>query len=191
MRFDNFRDASNKLGGTIILWKGKATLVMGVDEDLSLHLRRLSDNMEVKRKISSKELKLVAPRVGYVNLKRGAQYFYRKPARMWKQGLDVRQLWSDKRTGEIMRKWAGKEFGKCYDGDYPTLAEAKKSFVSTNPFDQEVPISVAFSREWAIDKGNNLLYKGKKVGKHTDHIELNDKFVWLAESIQEVLDAEG
>lgn len=192
MIFDNQRDASNRLTGTVVLWKDKSAKVVGVNEDLRIMLHRLSDGLEGVRKQDSKELQLMAPPLGYVNLKRGALYVLRKPVRMWKQGLDPRQLWCNGGgLVGIRTRWDGSEFAKCYDGDYPGIDEALKRFKSTNPFDQETPTSVAFSRQWAVDKAGRLHYKGRDVGRMGDNMRLDDKFGWLAEALEESLHEQG
>tara|TARA_Y100001973_G_scaffold106774_1_gene187459 strand:+ start:6275 stop:6853 length:579 start_codon:yes stop_codon:yes gene_type:complete len=189
MFFDNHRDATMRLEGTIILYGGKAALVRGVNGDLTLSLERLHDEKVFDRvKQTSKFVKLRAPCLGYVNTERGAMFAMRTPARMWKQGLSMRSV-RFKGHGRVLPfHIENRVLAKCLDNNYPTLEEAKASFVSTNPFKQDTPNSVAFSRRWAVGKDGDLLYKGDKVGRLEDKPMLADKFIWLAEDLQETLD---
>ncbi len=190
MFFDNHRDATMRLEGTIILYKGKSAIVRGVNEDLTLSIRRLHDDKDFDRvKQTSKFVELRAPCLGYVNTERAALFAMRTPARMWKQGLSMRSV-RFKNNGRMPPHVIdNKVLAKCLDNDYPTIEEAMGSFISTNPFKPDIPKSVAFSRRWAVGREGVLLYKGDEVGKLEDKPMLADKFIWLAEDLQETLDA--
>lgn len=192
MFFDNYRDATMRLEGTIILYKRKSALVRGVNEDLTLALVRLHDDKVFERvKQTSKFVELRAPCLGYVNTDRGALFAMRTPARMWKQGLSTRAI--RYKNGGRVPPWAidNRTLAKCLDNDYPTIDRAMGMFVSTNPFKADTPTSVAFSRRWAVGKAGELLYKGDKVGEMGDKPMLSDKFIWLAEDLQETLNENG
>lgn len=191
MIYDNQRDANSRLSGTIVLWENKAARVLDVTENLGLFMRQLSTTKEAVLKQDDAALQLISPPLGYANLKRGAVYLVRKPVRMWKQGLDPRQLWMEGRPVLVRAQWDGPEFTKCYDGDYPTIDKAVKMFKGTNPFAQESPETVAFSRQWAVGKRGELLYKNKEVGRMGDRLTLNDKYGWLAEALEESLNGQG
>lgn len=188
MFFDNHRDATMRLEGTIITYQGRASLVKQVNDNLSLVLERLHDGkgfFDISQR--DEELLLRAPCLGYVNIPEKAVFAMRTPARMWKQGLHVRSI----RYKNILRPFAvdNTSLAKCLDNDYPTFEKALESFKSTNPFKPDIPHSIAFSRRWAVTKDGNLLYKGDEVGKLKDKPMLSDKYIWLAEDLQETLDA--
>lgn len=178
-----------RLEGTIITYKGKAHSVRGINANLTMSLERLCDGERIGSvKQTSKYVELRAPCLGYVNTEEGALFAMRTPARMWKQGLHLRAV-RFKHSRLPPHAFDNRVLAKCLDGDYPTLEEAKGSFTSTNPFKIDVPKSVAFSRRWAVSKEGDLLYKGDRVGEIGDKPMLADRFIWLAEDLQETLDA--
>lgn len=186
MFFDNHRDACMRLEGTIITYRGKACTVGGVNDNLTLNLSRLSDGSVfegVKQK--DPDIILRAPCLGYINTEKGAIFAMRTPARMWKQGLHMRSVRFKHQRFPFQVD--NQTLSKCLDNEYPTLEEAMAGFKSTNPFNQKVPHSIAFSRRWAVGRDGGLLYKGDKVGELKGEPMLADKFIWLAEDLQETL----
>lgn len=186
MFFDNHRDATMRLEGTIIQYGGKAAIVEGVREDLKLVLLRFSDGKHYEVDQRDPLVRLVAPPLGYVNTPRKAMYAMRKPARMWKQGLPVRAI---AYKGRGLPGGPGMDLlARCLDNNYPTLEQALGMFKSTNPFKPDIPDSVAFHRSWAVSRDGGLLYKETRVGEIGDAPMLDDKYVWLAECLKETID---
>lgn len=124
MFFDNHRDACMRLDGTIIKYGGKASQVVHVNEDLKLVLRVLSTNEEVVVGQKDEGVELIAPTLGYVNTREQAFYAMRKPARMWKQGLPVRNLYYKDVRRPVRADIVN--LALCLDGVYPSLEEASK-----------------------------------------------------------------
>ena len=191
MFFDNLRDATMRLEGTIIKYGGKASLVLGITERaLKLQIVRLCDGEGFTVGQRDKKVELVPPCLGYVNTGKHAFYAMRKPARMWKQGLSPRNIvYIGRGMGPPI---PNEVLAKCLDNDYPSVEKALASFKSTNPFNPEVARVVAFSRHWAVTKNGGLLYKAKNVGQFEEGVPtLDEKYVWLAEYLKECLDEKG
>lgn len=194
MRFDNRHDACMRLEGTVVLWKGKAARVEGITDTLLLRLIDLDTGKTGTVAQDSTTVQLRAPSLGYVNGDRGATYVIRKPARMWKQGLDRRHLaCAGVRAHPVdLAHWLDRPFVNCYNNTYPTLAEALKIIEGgNNPFKQAERNSVAFCKHWAVDSKLKLLYKGILVGELKDEPTLEENWLWLSESLQEALDEAG
>lgn len=187
MYFDNQHDARMRLDGTIIKYRGKSSIVQMIDEELKLHIMRLEDGRVFVVGQRDKGVELRAPSLGYMNTPRGAAYAMRKPARMWKQGLSPRHIFYKHQRFPMAIET--QDMAHCFDGVYPTLEEARKMLdKGNNPFKPRAMESAAFSRHWALHVDGGMLYKGDVVGRFGDKPVLVDKYVWLAEYLEEVLD---
>lgn len=191
MRFDNRHDACMRLENTVVLWKGRAAKVEGITEGLRLNLKDLQTGRVCTVAQDAATVQLRAPSLGYVNGPAGAAYIVRKPARMWKQGLDRRHLAYVAReaTRPDLAHWLDQPFIDCYNNVYPTLEQSLKLIEGgSNPFKQAERSSVAFCKHWAVDKHLKLHYKGAEVGELKDEPRLLEGYLWLSESLQEAID---
>lgn len=187
MKYDNHRDAAMRLEGTIITYRKRAAVVDHIYEDLTLGLRRLHDGKEFRAKQDSKWVQMRAPQLGYVNLATGARYAMRKPARKWKQGLHPAQIWYGENFNRFRDRVTHVELAQCLDGKYPSLGQALRGFKVTNPFRPVQVDKIAFSRNWAVGREGGLFYKDKLVGRAEGEPMLDDRYIWLAECLEETL----
>lgn len=116
------------------------------------------------------------PRIGYVNYEKGAIYVSRRPVRTWGLGINsnnttlflqgVKVLFSN----QIVKT---SELHKAYKNNYPPLSE----IVS---YRREY--TIAFDKQFAIDAGNFVYYKGNLAGglpangKHSSQIQWDSGF---------------
>jgi len=188
-RFDNYGDAINKLGGTILAYEGRAFRVMDIGErSLKIMGRYLRDDKGIECKQDDPLLSMACPPLGYINTDEEGLFAMRMPARRWKQGVDARAIVV---PGERMprRDFTDKALADCLENIYPDLKTCLGSFENINPFKQQgARKSIAFSKKFGVKKVDGdlrLAYKGRVVGhfQGTDPI-LDELFIWLSEALE-------
>ena len=183
LKYDNHDDANMYLGDTVVMYRGEPFHVHRIDETLTYHGNILGQRTAIAVPQDDEELSLSAPRLGYANTSRGATYLKRRPSRTVKQGLVLGRLVGGREGLEAPALY------RCLTNDYPSIEAALRSFQGTNPFKPSEVESVAFSRHFAIDRRQRLLYKGQVCGGMDGTTPvLNEQHEWLTEALQEVLD---
>ena len=150
---EDFDYANTRLAGTIVRLNGKAVEVGNVnDGDGLAHYLCLSDDSEGS--VDYRKLDLEPVPLGFINLGGRALYLTRVAKRNdWRQGVRGRTI-SGLREG-----YSKEALSRTIEGMYPTFREAKGSIEKS-----EVD-SVAWCREWAVNKLGRLQYKRTVVGK--------------------------
>jgi hypothetical protein len=125
-------------------------------------------------------------KLGYINLEKESYYISRTPMRRdWRQGLRVQGLRTpDGRSFNC----SAIQLAKTIKGDYPKLRNCFNP--NNNPFIPS-PNSIAFSRDFAVQK-SNLWFKGiENVGEISPDksFKLHPKFDWVRELLEEELEA--
>lgn len=169
--------ANSRLAGTIVRLKGIPILVERIVGDKAWY-HKLS-NTELKAcKLNDLDINPVP--LGYANTLFGATYVTRTPMRQdWRQGLRRQTIRTIPERIEV--DFASLE--RTIMGVYPTLKECQKQ-LAADPFGVQ---TMAFSRSFAVDRTDQLYYKGRfnigKVGLFG--YNLADKFDWLRETVEE------
>jgi len=178
--------ARTRLIGTIVTRKGKAINVMDITEDFTVVYITLSTGTQAH--CPWEELDITPVKLGYLNYNRNAHYIFRLPMRRdWKQGLRNTTMSTVK--GKNIERIPGRYLAKLIEGSYPKLNKvlehlcSEKSKVST----------MAFSRNFAVNKYMELLYKDKftvgKLDNDNGTYELDPTFHWVVETLEEDLAA--
>ncbi len=176
---ENQRDASMRLAGTVVRFRGEPFYIRDVDGgDGGLTVRGkflISGKLVDALKLGVEDWNFIPVPLGYVNLPRGdARFESRMPTRKWKQGLAKNHL----RHTQI----DSRSLGKTILGQYPTLGRAKERTL-------EREVTTAFARNWALGGGANnihVLYRDKRVGRmEEDGIHLSPEYRFLQEDLQE------
>lgn len=120
--------------------------------------------------------------LGYANTRGGAIYMTRMPMRKdWKQGLRINNMMS----ADNYPIGGFKGLKDAILGKFPSLSTAA---TAVNGGSKD---SVAFSRNFAVHKGGNVVFKGRLVvGKVTpdrENVTLEDKYSWVKEILNEDL----
>lgn len=162
-------DIVQQYSGCVILYKGKPHKVKNVGAQV-----QLLDLHSMRKKMVDFDQKDFAPpllRLGYVNIDNTSVYVSRKPARLYQVGINQnnfivspnkRSLY-DGDINEVVKKVIAMEVPEFADmmlGHYPTLQSALKNdnfFRSAG--------SIAFDKQFAIDSGCYIYYKGTNVGR--------------------------
>lgn len=124
---------------------------------------------------------LSSPPLGYCNLTSYATYASRLAKReSWKQGINYNNL-HFKNNGKDSVTF--EELSKTILGEYPTILEAIKLCK------EEKVSSVAFSRNFALNSGGKILYRGREdvgvVDFNRKNISLYEDKFFLKELLQE------
>ena len=161
-------DTRMRLDNTIIRDGKVPVYVERIGYDFEATLKRLDNGLMYGTKdIRDERFDFSPINLGYVNWA-GDQcsYTYRKPARRWKQGLNVGHI-----VGLEGHRAVSRAMHKMIKGRYPSYEEA----VNSDHY------GVAFSRNWAVF-GTELVYKGIIVG---NDLELSENYTFLAEELEE------
>ena len=191
MLFDNRRDASARLDGTIVFYQKKAMYVRGIDDRLRLVGYTVLDTNDVTVEQDNPELSMICPEVGFINTPDATHYFMRQPMRRWKQGIDLRALvcpYSGIRARGVIDE---RMLAMCLESRYPSFEEVAGGSISHNPFKSVEKRGQAFSKHFAVGydaEGKALLWKGRKVGIVEERTPvLSTKYQWLQESLEGVI----
>tara|TARA_R110002020_G_scaffold287099_1_gene502555 strand:+ start:8291 stop:8875 length:585 start_codon:yes stop_codon:yes gene_type:complete len=192
--FDNQRDASMRLSGTVIRGPNGPVRIenfFNKDEFTYYEIGPLGRSPDEKRgALSSGLFCIKAFPLGYINHKGASIYICRMPHRRYKQGLSKEAVYVDPRTRvDISTLLSSGGFYRMFSNEYPTFYEAVGSL-----FERDID-TLAFHREWAVENRREgriiagLLYKGKEVGVFSEEegFELNKKYEYLNESLEEAV----
>lgn len=171
--------ATQKLQRTVVVYEGKAALVLEVkgDDDNITLVAQLSDQSVVEKPIE--EYTIRSFKLGYCNTNDGCQYFMRVPMRSdWRQGLRERNVtFSDgKRTRNMQPSIS--RIMQALDSEYPSMADALKRVLDGED-------CVAFSPAFCLRRkrsGITLFYRNfRKVGEISTEgaVSLADGFGFL------------
>lgn len=175
--------SQNRLLGTIVRAKDVPVMVREITEEKYI-CTDLTKNTNMV--CPHEDIDLTPVPLGYVNYGGVASYLARVPKRRdWKQGLRKENTITIG-NGYGLGKINLKELAKTIIGKYPTFKQILKT-LSKNE-DKKVK-SLAFSREFAVDKDFTLWYRGEyAVGTVEDgEPKLLPEFDWVRDTLVEVM----
>ena len=180
MYSDNIEYAANRLEGTIVMLEGEPIRVDSVLDCGTVEFRYLNSGLSGECDLD--DLDLVGQNnLGYVNINNTAAHLVRVPMREdWRQGIRMANLSFSGDEGFHDLPW--KELRETILGIFPSFTKAKH-MVTEEGYDK-----VAFSRHFAVDSDSNILYKERVVGKFGFMVELADKFRYLYEHLNSVVE---
>ena len=194
--FDNLEDVQSKFAGTVCMYDDKAALVKSASisaEDASSYVL----SIQAWNTPRGKQIKLLDPKfkytsfnLGYANNGMYAGWWYRKPAKQYRQGLKADQLFartSDPNIGCGHFNWSS-AFARMLENVYPTLEQSHKAVV-----DQLATVS-AFHKDFAISWDSMhedyvIEYRGIKIGvsPNLKEFKLRAEHRYLTEALMEVI----
>lgn len=180
MYSDNISYARNRLVGTIVMHKGEPVNILQIDLDGDTHFQYLLD--ETQDCCFVDDLDLVGQnKLGYVNYNGHSYHLVRKPLRHdWRQGLRPGNVAFSGEEG--FHAFPNKALRNTIVGNYPKFQEALDK-VTKGKLNR-----VAFSRNFALDRDKSLHYKGRVVGSFDKLINLQERFKYLTESLNDILE---
>lgn len=196
--------AAERLNGTVVRAGDKAVRVIAIGAATAVQY--LSNG--IAENIPYNKLNLDPVPLGYCNFGGSAVYLSRSPVREdWKQGLrpgTMRATFLERpkalvveedddqpRFGDVgpplrLKNIPDVELAKTIEGVFPTFDEV----ISALRRGGRKLVSLAYSRNFAIDTEYNIFHKGEYlIGKFTSPetrtYQLNDKFWWAKEALEE------
>jgi len=197
--YDNIEDAKAKLAASIVYYDGVPVYIKNVDEqgDGSFHAiltNTLTGKHLMQKDITDPLFNFTRFNLGYSNHKASACWWYRVPAKQYKQGLKSDQL-RHKASDPAMATGGGFAFNPttCINemliNQYPSMEEAEKAVR-----DADWTRVVAFHKNFAmsydkIHKDMLLEYKGTVIGFINKNLglQLVEEYEHLYESLKEVV----
>jgi hypothetical protein len=180
MYSDNIEYARGRLIGTIVMYQGEPVHIEDIKED-GTTVFKLLKTMDINICFVD-DLDLVGQnRLGYVNYEGTSYHVVRKPLRHdWRQGIRAANIVFSGPEGFYELPYA--ELRHTILGIYPTFQEAAER-VSGG-----MARKCAFSRNFALGEGNQLFYKEKWVGSYDKLVMLQEKFKYLTESLNDIME---
>ncbi len=199
--------AGERLNGTIVRYNEKAVRVIAIGNATAVQYL----NNGVAENVPYARLDLNPVPLGYCNFGGNAIYLSRSPVREdWKQGLrpgtmratflekpkalaiNDEELHQLRRIGEEadfplrLKNIPDVELAKTIEGVFPTLDEVLASLRRGG----KKLLSLAYNRNFAVDTNLNIIHKGEYlIGKFTSPethaYQLEDKFWWAKEALEE------
>ncbi len=195
--YDNLDDARTKLAGTYCLYKGKALTVKQVDQfpDNGTKFLAWGPNMfngrNVQFEVEDPDFNCSDYNIGYVNMNCCSVWFYRVPAKQWRQGLRYDQCkakYTNKEYAQMVSLKACKQVAEMLENKYPIFNNAKDLVVSGDVAVMAFHKDFALSRDrihqdWLIE------YKGTTIGfmDGKRSTKLMDEHEHLTEALREVI----
>lgn len=187
--YDTVSYAKSRLDGTIISKDGYPILVsevFGTDDNIMvLYTDIHSDKDKSLKECTLDSCDINPVKLGYVNYRKNAVYVMRPPMRIdWRQGLRVRNLITS--HNEYDRNIPQNVLARTIRNEYPTFENCLEKLSSGDT-------SIAYHRDFSINKNSILTYKGKidigNVNFDNGNISINQGFDWVQEAMNESLEA--
>lgn len=182
--FDDLNYAITRLSNTIITCDGRAVNVIAIKKSrdgLVAVSNFILDDKPCNSLLSNFDLTPV--KLGFVNHEtygvpdHNVSYITRTPIRQdWRQGFRKQQARYEFGVG----RWDMFGIAKTIENKFPKLDESVETSKKTGGI-------VAFTRDFAIDNGKDILYRGYgKIGNITKDFKylLDNKFIWVEESLK-------
>lgn len=179
MYSDNVDYARGRLTGTIVMYDKEPVLILEVFDDAHASFRYLAGG---EGECHLDALDLVGQnRLGYVNYNQTSYHLVRKPMRNdWRQGLRMGNMAFTGPQG--FYELPSIEFRNTVLGIYPTFQQAAER-VSGGIWEK-----CAFSRNFSLGEEGRLYYRERWVGKWDKMAELQEKFKYLTESLNDIME---
>jgi len=198
--------------GSIVYLLGEQWLVQAVgmqEEELCMSVTCLTNTSRSNRVVSFDHPKLdhTYPELGYFNLPTSTVYLSRRCTRQWKQGfhdntvnmtipfcsLIERELGINRWlfTGVTSPYGEGGFLGlmrelRVYDAVYPTFIDAMITLHEGRALSVALNSSVALALHPANGEVH-VLYHGESVGAIDNRLVIKDKFLWIEDTLREVI----
>ncbi len=166
-------DLQQMFDGTLSIHKNKPYYIHKVNNGFIARCTNLITQREELLPIHEENFGAPTQRLGYVNVHGNVVYCLRTPIRRYKAGLSNENF--------VVKSFHGKydtsgahakahvsgmmsiELADCVLGKYPTVPEAYKRIREGGVF------AVAFDRQFAMTRENEVFYKGKRVGEYKNN----------------------
>lgn len=196
LKFDNVEDARAKLNGTYCYFKGQAIIVKNVEkhpENGRYYMRTTNLNGGVGPTVftDDPDFNCYDYNLGYVNWMHSVVWYYRAPARQYRQGLRSDQVRSICANGDGRDRAgfaASQNLANMLENVYPR-AEEVKHLIESGEY-QVVAFHKNFAAKWDRIHGDFIVeYKGKLIGHTKDFhdFKLMEEYVHLTEAIREAV----
>ena len=178
--------AADRLMGTIVRHKGKAVKVDVIGAGGKTGITYISTGR--REECNLRDLDITPVPLGFCNLNREATYLSRCPVRQdWKQGLRNKTLRSSSDRWGI-DEIPFKAIGYTIENNYPTLKDAFQHL------SEGAVNMMAWCRNFAVDSQGNIYFKalgvvGEFLDRKERRFQLKKEFIWVQESLEEVLNA--
>lgn len=180
MYSDNIEYARTRLLGTVVMLDKEPVLVEDIDMDCETEILYLKDGSHSTCHVD--DLDVVGQnKLGYINYEGYSYHMVRKPLRNdWRQGLRMGNMVF---TGEQgFYEVPSFQLRATILGLYPTFQQAAEGVLGGHAR------KTAFSRHFAVNDEGYVLYKERTVGKFDKLIDLQEKFKYLTEYLNEVME---
>ncbi len=190
MRYESEQDVKTRLQHSVVMYKKRPMLVIGVEDKNTLVVQDLLTERAETAPIGEVDLDPSHAPLGYIMEGEDVYLAMRKPVRRYKQGLNQENLLvkpvlkaEGRRMGRI--NFHSKSIGRAMLGQYPSVEDAFQS--ARNRTSELVP----FSRDWAVgthDEELSLVFRGEVVGFVLDEsVKLLPERFYLKESLEVAL----
>jgi hypothetical protein len=194
--FDNLDDVISKFTGTVCMYDDKAAIVKSAHlspEDQSQYVLIVQTSVAAR----GKTIKLLDPAFKYTNFNLGyanngpyASWWYRRPAKQYRQGLKADQMYcriSDRNMESGHFNFNG-PFIRMLENTYPTLESAHAAIKD------QVSTVCAFNKDFAVSWDSMhedfiVEYRGTKIGvsQNLKEFKLREEHRYLTEALMEVI----
>lgn len=185
-------DANQMFANSIITYKNKACLVLGVSRDLrTADIFDLSSQRDRKVEFNFEEFSKPTRRLGFINVDKSVVYASRLALRKYKSGLTEENIFFEVLDGiryprgggdtlQFLKRLRSKELADCLAGVYPTFAKAFEMVVHKDYK------AVAFDKQFAVCSNGRIWYKNTFVGVCTDgkNIKIKEQYKQLVPLIR-------
>lgn len=195
--YDNLKDAQDKLLKTIVMYDGKAGVVIDVNPADAqgklpyLITLKVFGGGVVQTNLADEKFNFREYNLGYANHGSQTYWWYRKPLKQFKQGLTSQQvghLFSMPDVYGGVRFELSKGIANMFENVYPHISVCEKSLKDGESLNQ------SFHRDFALayDKFHRdclLEYKGKMIGQshNMKDFHLIKEFSYLHEAVKEAV----
>ena len=174
---EDWEYADSRLADTVVCHNGKPFYVSRILPDMTAAGIDLVANKDVT--VPAVELELTPVKLGYCNFNKKAYYVCRIPSRRYKQGLRKDNMLCRALSGAPARL----EYAQLANTIMNVFPDFKKCLDSV-----AVLHSMAWHRDWAMDKGGSVYYRGTDVvGSLVEgKVVLSTQYTYLKEALAEV-----
>lgn len=158
-----------------------------ISHEFKARIKNIENGKSAIVPFNTVDFKPIGNRLGFVNTEFCALFVYRKPVRRFSVGLCSNNIGvafsqecymtdSRREAHDGLLRLTNNDIAATIRGDYPDFATAMDQA-------KDAGGSVAFDRQFAVDKTKNIFYKDKLVGKAKDRtvdgIQLKEDFKYL------------
>lgn len=174
---EDWEYAESRLAETLVTHNGRPFFVCRIMPDLVAYGRDIITDAMVH--VPAVELDLTPVKLGYCNYNKKAYYTCRIPARRYKQGLRMDNLYCRGLQG-LPARLQYEHLTNTIMGVFPSFEKCLDSVKKLN--------SMAWHRDWAMDREGTIYHRGTDVVGmlQKDKVVLTPTFEYLKEALAEV-----